>query len=84
MRALLRPWPLLAIWTGACLILMVVGFATLVSQPSGNGDLLQAVSSPGVTYGAVAGMVAVLWLVGSVVFGVAVAVRRLCGRRARG
>jgi uncharacterized membrane protein YhaH (DUF805 family) len=83
MRALLRPWPLLATWTVLCLILMIVGFATLVSQPSGNGDLLQAASSPDLTYGAVAGIGAVLWLLGSVVFLVAVAVRRLCGRWAR-
>lgn len=83
MRALLRPWPLLAIWTVLCLILMIVGFATLVSQPSGNGDLLQAASSPDLSYGAVAGVVAVLWLVGGVVVLFVVAVRRLCGRWAR-
>ena len=83
MRALLGPWPLLAVWTALCLVLMTVGFATLVSQPSGNGDLLQAASSAYLTYGDVAGMVAVLWLAGSVVVGVALAVRRLCGHRAR-
>jgi uncharacterized membrane protein YhaH (DUF805 family) len=82
-RALRRPWPLLAIWTVLCLILMIVGFATLVSQPSGNGDLLQAASSPELSYGAVAGIVAVLWLLGGVVFLLGVAVRRLCGRSAR-
>jgi hypothetical protein len=83
MRALLRPWPLLATWTVLCLILMIVGFATLVSQPNGNGDLLQAASSPELSYGAVAGVVAVLWLLGSVVLLVVVAGRRLCGRSAR-
>jgi hypothetical protein len=81
MRPLLRPLPLLALWTVLCLILMIVGFATLVSQPSGNGDLLQAASSPELSYGAVAGIAAALWLLCSLLLLVGVAVRRLCGCR---
>jgi hypothetical protein len=39
LQSALRPRPLAAIWTGLCLVLMFVGFATLVSHPSDTGDL---------------------------------------------
>jgi hypothetical protein len=77
MQSVLRPRPLAAAWTVLCLILMLVGFATLVSHPSGNGDLLQAAASPGLSTGEVAALTAVGWLLGIVLLLAWVAVRRL-------
>lgn len=77
MRSVLRPLPLLAIWTGLCLILMIVGFATLASQPSANSDLLQAAASPRLSDGEVVAMAAALWLFGVLLLLAVVGLRRL-------
>jgi hypothetical protein len=77
LQSLLKPRPLAVAWTILCLILMLVGFATLVSHPSGNGDLLQAAASPGLSTGEVAALTAVGWLLGIVLLLAWVAVRRL-------
>jgi hypothetical protein len=74
--------PVVAIWTGVCVLLAIVGFATLVSQPSGNGDVLGAVGSPGLTNGDVAAIAFVLWLAGVALVGVVVAARRLSRKTA--
>ena len=50
LQSVLRLWPLAAIWSVICLILAIVGLL-LVSEPSGNGDLLAAAATPSLTYG---------------------------------
>jgi hypothetical protein len=77
LRSAFRPRPLAVIWTGLCLILMLVGFATLTSQPSGNGDLLSAAASPALSDGEIAADAAVLWLFGVVPLLAFVGARRL-------
>jgi hypothetical protein len=77
LRSVFGPRPLAAAWTILCLILMLVGSATLVSHPSGNGDLLQAAASPGLSTGEVAALAAVAWLLGIVLLLAWVVVRRL-------
>jgi beta-lactamase regulating signal transducer with metallopeptidase domain len=63
-------------WTAVCLILVIVGFATLTSQPSGDiGDVAFAVND-----GDVAAMALGLWLLGILLLLVAVAARRALRR----
>jgi hypothetical protein len=77
LQSALRPRPLAAIWTGLYLVLMFVGFATLVSHPSDTGDLLQAGTSPGLSDGEIAAMATTLWLLGIVLLLAFVGIRRL-------
>jgi uncharacterized membrane protein YhaH (DUF805 family) len=68
-----RTWQLVAIWTALCLILMIIGFAELTSQPSGNiGDVTPALSD-----GAIGAMALGLWLLGILLLLVAVGARRV-------
>lgn len=76
LQSVLRPWPLAAIWSVICLILAIVGFL-LVSEPSGNGDLLAAAATPSLTYGEAAIVAAVLWLFGILVLLAAVVIRQI-------
>jgi uncharacterized protein YjeT (DUF2065 family) len=77
-QSLLRPWPLVAMWTALCLILMIVGFATLVSQPSGNLNDVVALSD-----GDVAAVALILWVSGILVLLATLAIRRIARKLRR-
>lgn len=83
-RSLFAPKPLVAIWTGVCALLLIVGRVTFPSSPTGNGDLVGAVASPSVSGGAVLAVTAVLWLAGLGVMLAATALRRVAAGRSAG
>jgi Tol biopolymer transport system component len=70
--SLLKPWPLAAIWTLICLILMIVGFVLFASAPGGSFSDVVAISDADVAAVALG-----LWLLGLVVLIAVVGLRRL-------